>query len=157
MLIFFLATIFTNGHAQIQTFPGQYGRGFLRSQSIGSEFSGIGPPESRRLTFRRIRRGSHQFAGGYTPQVCLKIIFIHPKNEILCEITHDLVCLHFGQLFVYFFQAVKNSLWRRWQIIQFLANRRFGPIQGTKYFSGQFSCWISTKLWYLHSFSRKKL
>ena len=38
------------------------------------------------------------------------INFIHPKNEILCEITHDLVCLHFGQLFVYFFQAVKNSL-----------------------------------------------
>ena len=48
-----------------------------------------------------------------------------------------------------FFQAFKNSFWRRRQIIQFFANRWFGPIQGTKYFSGQFSCRISTKLWYL--------
>ena len=32
------------------------------------------------------------------------------KKNFLREITHDLVCLHYGQLFVYFFQAVKNSL-----------------------------------------------
>ena len=35
------------------------------------------------------------------------------QKLILCEMCvklHDLVCLHFGQLFVYFFQAVKNSL-----------------------------------------------
>ena len=109
MLIFFLATIFTNGHAQIQTFPGQYGRGFLRSQSIGSEFSRIGPPESRRLTFRRIRRGSHQFAGGYTPQVCVYKSFLFTQKSKFYVKLHMI-------WFVYIFVSCLFTFFRRSRI-----------------------------------------
>ena len=66
--------------------------------------------------------------------------------------TNSYFSILFIYLIVYFFQAFKNSFRRRRQIIQFFANRWFGLNQGTKYFCGQFSCGISTKLWYLLKF-----